>query len=94
MTLGVWRLLSLIVVAAAGLRAWPITNGLWLVTVVSAPCLILIWFPEQIDELTFGAWYRGYRIDSHTPAVLIAAMGWILLVVFGSILFLGRFPNR
>lgn len=94
MTLSLSRVLSLIVVAAAYLRAWSMPSGLWIVTLVSGPALALIWFPKQIDELTFGSWYRGYQIDSHTPGVLIAAMGWILLLLFASTLFIGRFAGK
>jgi hypothetical protein len=67
MTLSVPRLLSLVLVA---------------VGYACAPAIALIWFPAQIDDLTFGMWYRGYQIDSHTPGVLIAAMGWLLLLLF------------
>ena len=62
------RVLSLVVVAAAYVRAWSIPGGFWFVTLVLGPVLALIWFPERLDDLTYGAWYRGYRIDSHTPA--------------------------
>jgi hypothetical protein len=88
MTLSISRVLSLIVVAASCLRAWSIPSGLWLVFVITSPALALIWFPKQIDDITFGAWYRGYQIDSHTPGVLIAAMGWMLLLLFALALFL------
>jgi hypothetical protein len=94
MTLSISRILSLVVVAAAYLRAWSIPSGLWIVSLVSAPMLALIWFPKQIDELTFGAWYRGYQINSHTPAVLISTMGWVFLLLFASALFLGRFAGK
>jgi hypothetical protein len=94
MTLSLSRVLSLIVVAAAYLRAWSIPSGFWLVTLVCGPVLALIWFPEQIDELTFGAWYRGYQIDSHTPGVAVAAMGWAFLLLFTAALFLARFSGK
>jgi hypothetical protein len=94
MTLSLSRVLSLLVVTAAYLRAWWIPSGFWIVTLVSAPLLALIWFPEQIDELTFGSWYRGYQIDSHTPGIAIAAMGWIFLLLFAVALFLARFPSK
>jgi hypothetical protein len=74
MTLSLSRVLSLLVVAAAYVRACWVPSGFWIVTLVSGPVLALIWFPEQIDELTFGGWDRGYQIDSHTPGIAIAAM--------------------
>jgi hypothetical protein len=88
------RVLSVIVTAVAYVSAWPMHTGLWLVTLGCAPLLALIWFPRQIDEFTFGDWYRGYRIDSRTPAVLIAALGWIVLLVFASALFVVRFFGK
>ena len=42
-------------------------NGFWLATIGCGSMLLLIWFAEQIDDLTFGVWYRGYQINSHTP---------------------------
>lgn len=43
--------------------------------------LVLIWFPEKIDEYTFGTWTKGNRIDVHTPPLMIAIFGWMLLLV-------------
>ncbi len=88
------RVLSVIVTAVAYVGAWPLHTGLWLVTLGCAPLLALIWFPRQIDALTFGDWYRGYRIDSHTPAILLAALGWILLLLFAAALFVVGFLGK
>lgn len=82
------RILSLLVVAAAYLRAWVIPSGFWIVTLVSVPILALIWFPEQIDDLTFGSWYGGSQVDTHTPGIAVAALGWIFLLVFALAVFL------
>ena len=94
MTLSPSRVLSLVVVAAAYQRSWWIPSGFWVVTLVCAPLLALIWFPEQIDDLTFGAWYRGYQIDSHTPGIAIAALGWVFLLLFAAALFLARLSAK
>jgi hypothetical protein len=94
MTLSPSRAISLLVLAAAYVRAWWIPSGFWIVTFVSVPLLALIWFPDQIDELTFGSWYKGYQIDSHTPGVAVAAMGWIFLILFALALFLVRSPSK
>ena len=51
------------------LGAGGLPSGFWLVTLVCGPGLALIWFPEQIDDFTYGAWYRGYQVDSHTPSL-------------------------
>jgi len=69
-------------------------NGLWLVTLGCVPLLALIWFPEEVDEFTFGAWYRGNQIDSHSPPVLIAVMGWVALLLFATALFVVRFFGK
>jgi hypothetical protein len=94
MTLSLSRVLSLLVVAAAYLRAWWIPSGFWIVTLVSGALLALIWFPEQIDDLTFGTWSGGYQVDSHTPGVAVAALGWIFLLLFVLAVFLARFPHK
>lgn len=51
------------------------------------PPIILIWFPEQVDEYTFGLWDQGNRIDSHTPPLMIAIFGWFILLLEASIIF-------
>jgi hypothetical protein len=94
MNLSVSRLLSLVVLAAAYVRAWSIPHGFWLVTLVCGPVLALIWFPEQIDDLTYGAWYRGYQIDSHTPSGAIVALGWLVLLLCASALFFAHFSRE
>jgi hypothetical protein len=66
MNLSTSRVLSLIVTAVACVSVWPVHNGFWLVTLGCGPLLLLIWFAEQVDDFTFGTWYRGYQIDSHT----------------------------
>lgn len=81
------RALSLVVVIVAYARAWWIPSGPWIATLVCWPILALIWFPEQIDDLSFGAWTKGAQIDAHTPPVAIAAMGWLFLLLFTGALF-------
>jgi hypothetical protein len=88
------RVLSLIVTALAYVGAWPMHAGLWLASIGCVPLLALIWFPRQIDELTFGDWHRGYQIDSHTPSVLIAAIGWMVLLLFTAALFVFRIYGK
>ena len=87
MTLSLSRILSLVVIAAAYARAWWLPSGLWLVTLVCWPILALIWFPEQIDDLSFGSWSTGAQIDTHTPAPVIAFMGWVLLLLVTAAVF-------
>jgi hypothetical protein len=90
MILSYSRIGSLLVLAVAYVRGYWLPSGFWIVTLVCAPILALIWFPEQIDDLTFGTWSGGYQIDSHTPGVAVAALGWIFLLLFVVALFLAR----
>ena len=90
MNISLSRALSLLVVGVAYVRAYWIPHGFWIVTLISGPILALIWFPEQIDDLTFGAWYQGSQIDRHTPSVAVAALGWLFLLLFALALFLAR----
>ena len=94
MTLTLSRSLSLAVLTVAYLRAWHIHLSAWYVTLVAVPALLLIWFSSDVDELTFGTWYQGYRIDSHTPPVFIAWFGWILLLLFTALLFNSHLIDR
>lgn len=94
MTFSLSRLLSLVVVAGAYVRAWWLPSGLWLVTLVCWPVLALIWFPEVIDDLSFGTWSKGAQIDTHTPPAAIAVMGWIVLLLFTGALFFVHSSGR
>ena len=94
MTVSLSRASSLLVVAAAYVRACWIPSGFWIVTLISVPILALIWFPEQIDDLTYGAWYQGSQVDRHTPGVAVAALGWLFLLLFVLALFLAHFPGK
>lgn len=94
MSLSISRLLSLVAVAAAYVRVWSVPAGIAVVTLIVVPLLALIWFPEQIDDLTYGAWYRGYQIDTHTPGGAIAALGWFLLLLCVAALFFARLSHK
>lgn len=94
MSLSISRLLSLVAVAAAYVRVWSVPSGIAVVTLIVVPLLALIWFPEQIDDLTYGAWYRGYQIDTHTPSGAIAALGWLLLLLCVAALFFARLSHK
>jgi hypothetical protein len=94
MNLSTSRVLSLLVAIAAYVRVWSIPSGLLVATLVLVPVLAMIWFPEQIDDLTYGAWSRGYQIDSHTPSGAIAALGWLLLILCVVALFFARLSHK
>lgn len=81
------RPFALILIVSAFWRVWPNTKALFLVLFGGAFSMLLIWFPAKIDEFVFGSWHRGYRIDEHTPAFLIAGFGWFVLLSFVSLLF-------
>ena len=66
---------------------WPKSDGIWSVVLVEGVALILIWFPNEIDEYTFGNTGLRVQINKHTPPFLIAGVGWILLILFTVLLF-------
>lgn len=53
-------------------------------TIKVSLCLLLIlsfiWFGELWGEHTMGLVMHGSRITTATPGILVAAMGWFLLV--------------
>jgi hypothetical protein len=73
------RWLALILTIAAVLHDWPSGRRMFLGAFVCGTACFVIWFPEFIDELTFGMTRAGKKIDAHTPAWLIASVGWVLL---------------
>jgi len=48
--------------------------------------LALVWFPEEIGELT-GYYKTGY-VNVQTPGVIVSFMGWLLLVGVPVLLYL------
>jgi len=88
------RVLSLVVVAVSLWFAWPMSKGGWYVLLIVVPSLVFIWFPEEVDEYTFGTWRDGYQIDSHTPPVMIAIVGWVLLLLDASFVLDPDFISR
>jgi len=81
------RSLSIIVAVVVLYRMWPNRDGLLSIAIAMAAPLLLIWFPDTIDEYTFGSWDKGNRIDRHTPPVMIAMFGWVILLLEASIVF-------
>jgi len=43
--------------------------------------IVLIWFPEEVNDVTLGMWGDGPMIDRPTPPAIIAAFGWLLLLL-------------
>ena len=81
------RSLSIIVAVAVLFHIWPNKDGLVRIAIAMAIPLLLIWFPEQVDDYTFGTWDKGNRINVHTPSVMIAMFGWVILLLEASIIF-------
>ena len=81
------RSLSIILAIVVLYRMWPNKDGLVSIAMAMAAPLVLIWFPEQIDEYTFGTWDKGNRINVHTPPVMIAMFGWVILLLEASVVF-------
>jgi len=73
------KVLSLLVAIAYAVLAFRSggVHALGYVAVLLLP-LALIWFPEDIGELT-GFFKTGY-VNVQTPAIIISFIGWFLLV--------------
>jgi hypothetical protein len=65
------RSLALAVVLVTLVGAWPRFGLMWAVLLIDGVGLVLIYFPDTIDDLTFGTFTRGAQIDSHTPPWMI-----------------------
>jgi hypothetical protein len=84
------RCLSVVLaVAAVGYDWFHGRHPLMAIILCGTACLI-IWFPDVVDDVTFGTTRAGYQIDSHTPPWLIEIAGWVLLLLHVSVRF---FPN-
>lgn len=67
--------LVLILAVGIGTGDWEAAAAM---SILSVCCLVLIWFPEQINAATMGmGGIRGPRINKKTPGCLIAAFGWV-----------------
>ena len=75
------RSLALLFVVICIWRVWSVVNGPWYVIICLGVPMILIWFPDEIDDMTFGTWSRGNQIDTHTPSFLIVGFGWTILLL-------------
>ena len=75
------RILALALSAAAVIHAWPQGAYAFGVLFQCAFACVLIWFPQAVDDFTFGSTRSGHQIDSHTPAWMIATVGWVLLLL-------------
>ncbi|MES9826596.1 MAG: hypothetical protein ABW127_19430 [Candidatus Thiodiazotropha endolucinida] len=42
--------------------------------------LLMIWYPEEINEFTLGSVGEGGTIDKPIPGFLISGFGWLVLV--------------
>lgn len=53
----------------------------------TAIVLVLIWFPDSVNDYTIGMWIDGYKIENPTPPIMIAGFGWLALLAFNALLF-------
>jgi hypothetical protein len=93
MTLSRWvsLMISIFVAAAAVLRLPG--KECFSMSLLLLLALIFIWFPKDVNEMTLGLWHAGYKIDSPTPPLMIAAFGWALLFVAALAAALGFQPD-
>lgn len=84
------RSLALAVVLLTLIGAWPRFDVMGAILLVDGVALVLIYFPDTIDDLTFGTYVRGGLIDSHTPPFLIAAFGWVIMLTLAAVLYWPR----
>ena len=42
--------------------------------------VLMIWFPEEINDYTLGLTGEGSTIDKPTPAIFISGFGWLILL--------------
>ena len=77
------KLLSLVIAGAYAVAMMVQARGVSAEVVKGCVVLLLplalIWFPDELGRFT-GYVGRGGNIDTETPAVLVAFMGWFFLV--------------
>lgn len=52
-------------------------------------CALLVWFPDEINNLALGEWTRGAQINVPSPPFLIAGFGWVVLIAAGTAINIG-----
>ncbi len=87
MQITVGRVLSLLVAAAYVFAVchWG-TPGAWRPMIGLIIPLALIWFPDEIGDLT-GYYKTGY-VNTQTPGVIVSVIGWFILVGLPVVLWL------
>jgi hypothetical protein len=60
------------------------SNEAFVMTIGPLVPLMMIWYPDEINDFTLGWTGEGGTIDKPTPGFLISGFGWILLL--GSLL--------
>ena len=78
---GLWisRLLSLMV-AVYGLSQCEGVN-IFRAGFVYSLILLSIWFPDRLNQRTIGTFMRSNYVNVESPPILIAVLGWVLLLV-------------
>lgn len=65
------------------------SNTIFIALISQTISLILIWYPNEVDDLTFGIITVGGKISSRTPLIIIKFFGWLLHLVI-PVVFFGR----
>jgi hypothetical protein len=81
------RSLALAVVLGTLVGAWPNHGLMWATALIDGVGLLFIFFPDTIDDMTFGTYSRGGPIDAHTPSWMISGVGWLLMLLMVGLLF-------
>jgi hypothetical protein len=84
------RSLAFVVLLITLIAAWPKVGLMWAIVLVDGIGLVIIFFPDTIDDLMYGTFTRGGQIDAHTPSWMIAGVGWILILLMTAVLFLPK----
>jgi hypothetical protein len=83
MKITIGKLVSLLIAAAFGcvmiIESHGVTFDMVRTSIILLIPLSLIWFPEEIGSFT-GYVGRGGNVDTETPPIMVAMMGWFFLV--------------
>jgi hypothetical protein len=81
------RSLAVAFVLVTLIAAWPKSSLMLAIALIDGVGLLFVYFPDTIDDLTYGTYSRGGQIDSHTPSWMISGVGWILMILMAGLLF-------
>ena len=66
-----------------GIVLWAIftleNKDIFIATFGSLIPVLIIWYPEEVNDYTLGLTGEGRTIDKPTPAFMISGFGWLIL---------------